>query len=545
MALAEDAALILANDRYERLARVPRADDVLDARSGLEDMGFTVAALRNGRAGQVAEALAAFLASSKDAERHVIVLAGQFVTDGDRTWFLTSDATVPNILGLGDKAVSVESLMQIASRTQGQSIVLLAPAGLVGAPTDDWLHYGLGALHAPQGVTVIRGLPRDIADFASNAMQVSGGDLAAVLAGRSGLLTSGYLPQVWMPMPHEEVAVQVPPAPVVPTGPAAPNPAVEQAAWAAAVRLDTVDALRSYLRRYPDGPHRAEAETLIAEIIAEPDRAARKAEEALRLSRDQRREIQRHLTLLDYNTRGIDGIFGPGSRRAIANWQQVNGYSQTTYLTTEQISRLDAQAARRSAELEAEAERQRAEQARLDRAYWEETGAKGDEPGYRAYIGRYPDGMFAEVAQEQLRLIEDQKRTVAATQDRAAWDQASAVNSVPGYRDYIRSFPQGAFVAEAQDRITAIEAESQGAGDRAAAEAGEAALNLNPITARLIEGKLRQLGLDPGEVDGVFDDATRRAIRRYQRARNLPATGYLDERTLVRLLADSVGIIGR
>lgn len=541
-AWAEDAALILANDRYERLSRVPRADDALDARSGLEDMGFAVVGLRNGRSDQVGEALAEFLDLSEDADRHVIVLAGQFVTDGDRTWFLTSDSKAPSLFGLGNGAVSVESLLQVASRSQGQAIVMLAPAGLIGAPTDDWLRYGLGRLDAPQGVTVIRGLPRDIADFASGPLVTADADLAGLLADQPELLVTGYLPKVWTPMPEEDAGAAVA---VVPQVDAGPNPAIEEISWARAVAMDTVEGFRAYLRVYPNGAHRSEAETLIAEIIAEPNRAARKAEDALGLSRDQRREIQRDLTLLDYNTRGIDGIFGPGSRRAIANWQQVNGYSQTTYLTTEQISRLDAQAARRSAELEAEAERQRAEVARLDRGYWEETGGKGDEPGYRAYIARYPDGIFAELAREQLRLIEAQKREAAAGRDRTAWDSARSINSIAGYRDYLRAFPQGAFVAEAEDRIVVLEAENSNAGSRAQGEAAEAALNLNPITARLIEGRLRQLGLDPGEVDGVFDNATRRAIRRYQSARNLNVTGYLDDGTIVRLLADSGIMIGR
>jgi len=284
---------------------------------------------------------------------------------------------------------------------------------------------------------------------------------------------------------------------------------------------------------------------IAAEIIAEPNRMARKAEEALSLTREQRREIQRALTILDYNTRGIDGIFGPGSRRAIANWQQVNGYGQTTYLTTEQISRLDAQASRRAAELEAEAERKRREEARLDRAYWDETGARGDEPGYRAYLGKYPDGIFSQLAQERLSAIEDQKRAAAEAEDRAAWDSARAGNTVAAYQTYLRAYPDGVFKADAEAQITALTQADSDQADLDAARAQEAALGLNPITARLVEARLQQLGLEPGVVDGRFDDDTRRALRRYQRARDLPVTGYLNEPTVVRLLADSVGVVGR
>jgi hypothetical protein len=77
----------------------------------------------------------------------------------------------------------------------------------------------------------------------------------------------------------------------------------------------------------------------------------------------------------------------------------------------------------------------------------------------------------------------------------------------------------------------------------ARAREAEARLNMNPVARRLAEARLEQLGLKPGVVDGRFDDNTRRAIRRYQQARRLEVTGYLDQNTVVRLLADS--ILGR
>ena len=48
--------------------------------------------------------------------------------------------------------------------------------------------------------------------------------------------------------------------------------------------------------------------------------------------------------------------FGRGTRTAITDWQKAQGFDATGFLTAEQITRLDAQAERRAAELEAEAE---------------------------------------------------------------------------------------------------------------------------------------------------------------------------------------------
>ena len=87
-------------------------------------------------------------------------------------------------------------------------------------------------------------------------------------------------------------------------------------------------------------------------------------------------------------------------------------------------------------------------------------------------------------------------------------------------------------------------ADSLSASDSLSA-AEENALNLSQSTRRVIESRLERLGLQPGRVDGTFDDDTRRAIRRYQSARNLDETGYVNEPFVVQILADSVRSIFR
>ena len=63
-------------------------------------------------------------------------------------------------------------------------------------------------------------------------------------------------------------------------------------------------------------------------------------------------------------------------------------------------------------------------------------------------------------------------------------------------------------------------------------------MNLNRLTRQLIEGRLDQLGLDPGTVNGQFGNKTRRAIRQFQRSRGLEPTGYISQAALVQLLVD-------
>ena len=66
-------------------------------------------------------------------------------------------------------------------------------------------------------------------------------------------------------------------------------------------------------------------------------------ERLLGLTLAERREIQRRLTLLGYNTRGADGVFGANSRRAIAAWQRDEGLRASGYLTADQIRELRRQ----------------------------------------------------------------------------------------------------------------------------------------------------------------------------------------------------------
>ncbi|MCZ0960944.1 peptidoglycan-binding domain-containing protein [Paracoccus benzoatiresistens] len=68
--------------------------------------------------------------------------------------------------------------------------------------------------------------------------------------------------------------------------------------------------------------------------------SAARAEDDIGLSRSQRAAIQAELTRRGYDTRGIDGVFGRGTRGAIASWQQANRMSATGYLTVQQADQL-------------------------------------------------------------------------------------------------------------------------------------------------------------------------------------------------------------
>ncbi len=475
-AMAEDAALLLGVERYQEFRRVSGADDLARAEGDLSDAGYAVEVATNESGRDMLPELNRFVAEVADADRLIVALSGRFYSDGDRAWLMASDARDPSLFGMGDTAISVDSLMHVLAQTPGQALLVLGIDEGDSNSLGQGLSQGVGRLDIPQGVSVIVSAPGSVDDVLTEAAR-DGADLVAYVDDSRRLRMEGFRPASLVMQPDAD-------------GPA-PRPAGDPtvAAWRDAQTQDTADSYRDFLFQYPDSPYAAEARRKLDEIENDPVRLDRLSEESLNLNRNARRAIQRNLTLLGYNTRGVDGIFGPGSRNAIRNWQQTNGFQQTSFLTREQIDRIDAQARRRAAEIEAEEEREREEALRLDRAYWEETGARGDIAGYRAYLERYPEGAFAEEATQKL-------------------------NELTG-----RDREEDQRVEDAQEQ--------------------ERRLNVNPILARLIESRLAQLGFNPGNVDGRFDRDTRRAIARYQTSRNLPSTGYLSEPTLARLLADT------
>ena len=475
-AFADDAALLMGVERYDDFRRVNGATDVLNASDELRDAGYEVATLSNGSVRDMRRLAEALADEALSAERLVVALSGRFATDGTRTWFLAEDAETPTPFGL-QGAISVDTVLDVLARTPGQAVLVLGYDQDGFSSFGPYLREGVGNLDVPQGVSVIYGEPDRITGVLTDAVAAAGGDVMAYVRDNRRLNMLGFQPQSLIMQPATATAEY--------TSPTLPTIEPSLRAWNNAQEANTADAYRDFIFDNPGSPYAAEARRRLDQIESDPIRLAEIAEDALNLTRNERRAIQRNLTLLDFNTRGVDGIFGPGSRGAIRNWQQNNGFPQTSYLTTEQINRIDAQASRRAAEIAAEEEQAREEALALDRDYWEETGARGTPAGYQAYLERYPEGIFA---------------------------------------------------GEARDRLAAVDEQSNDA-----AKAREDALNINPVLRRLIENRLRQLGFNPGEVDGRFDRDTRRAIAQYQRQGNLPATGYLDQATLARLLADTFG----
>lgn len=573
---AENRALIVGTQVYGDETELTAAAGISDAATALESAGFEVVSRVDADIDGLRGDLDAFL-TDDTPERSVILLTGLFASSGDLGWYLPGEVDDPSLATVDSQALSLGTVMEIARRSQDGAVVLL---GVGTAESEDeasgdapialgtGLMPGLGDMVPPEGVTVISGTIPDILEFAEETLVMRGLSLPEMLEDAPALEAQGTLSPATSFLPAEDVDR------------AERAAAAELAVWRSAQDSDAISAYEAYLTSYPDGTFVDQAQAAIDALAQDPERI----ETALELDRSARRELQDQLNVLGYDTRGVDGIFGPGSRSAISNWQDANEFEATGFLNAEQIASLREMAAAREAELEEERRAQAQERERADRAYWEDIGRGQDEAGLRAYLERFPDGSFSDVASARLSEIE-------TVRDRAAWESAEAEDTQAAYRDYLDAFENGAFADRARarlaemtqsDAIAADEAAwaaaqqadtadayaeylddfpggaySEPASDRLAeltedrdaennaalverAREEESTLGLNPISRSLVEMQLLAQGFNPGQPDGQLDDSTRQALRGYQDARGLPVTGYVDRQTLNRLIGDGL-----
>lgn len=415
LALAENAALIVGVSDYENYSDVRDGSRSVTAARSLDRIGFSIEAKADASRRETLQMLLRMVPKLASADRAIVVLSGNFLNYGGSNWFLAANSGRPTVMNIGDQGIYLGSILDVLAEVPGGAVLVLGERD--GAR--DYrgrINLGLGEIDIPQGVTVIRGTAGQVAAFTRNRLTNEDTDIIAA-ARADGLTLEGFVPRR-MPLiegfaagNNDELVFDF-----------SPNEGSQSAAnadlraWQAAQEADTVEAYRAYREEFSNGRYRSEARQRMTVLQNDPIYQARKTEEALNLSRDQRRQIQAALTNLDFNTRGVDGIFGNGSRRAIGDWQEAQGYGRTEYLSQSNIRLIMRQARSQREEVEA-----------ADRAYWSQTGASGGRSGLQQYLSRYPEGVFADEAKQSLEQL---NQSTAALDRARAEEEALNLSSV-------------------------------------------------------------------------------------------------------------------
>ena len=232
-------------------------------------------------------------------------------------------------------------------------------------------------------------------------------------------------------------------------------------------------------------------------------------EAALELTSTQKRIIQSRLNLLGHDTRGIDGAFGSGTRRAITAWQQANNLPATGYLTRADADALMNAGTTPSGRPVSDEETAARDELALNLTR-EDRVAVQQALVQAGHDTRGVDGTFGSGTRRAIR----------------DWQTAQG-DAVTGYLTaaQVRTL-RGGTSAPAVPVVTP---------GRGATAEDEARLDLGSIDRTEVQSRLSALGYDPNGIDGRFGPGTRRAISAWQGDNGLTATGYLNRDQLARL----------
>jgi uncharacterized caspase-like protein len=162
--------------------------------------------------------------------------------------------------------------------------------------------------------------------------------------GHTNLIGSVYL----NPAPAAPGAVvEAPNTPAVTTGPVSE---VELEFWRSIKDSNKPEELNAYLTNYPNGTFKSLALARIAALQDGPSTATRNlttgidpltfteeasqiTEDQIGLDKNQRRDVQRRLNGLGFDTK-VSGRFDEATRAVITRWQAARGYPKTGFLNT-------------------------------------------------------------------------------------------------------------------------------------------------------------------------------------------------------------------
>jgi uncharacterized caspase-like protein len=173
--------------------------------------------------------------------------------------------------------------------------------------------------------------------------------------GHTDLIGSVYLnPAAGAPSEQAE-------APNAPAAAVSPASEVELEFWRSVKESNKPEELNAYLTNYPNGTFKSLALARIASLQDGPSTQTRNltagtdpatftqeadqtSEDQIGLDKGQRRDVQRRLTAIGFDTR-VNGKFDEQTRAVITRWQAARGYPKSGFLNALQLKALQSEIA--------------------------------------------------------------------------------------------------------------------------------------------------------------------------------------------------------
>lgn len=315
VAAAADLALVIGNHDYHNAPDALTAEaDARAVAETLEQRGYDVTSGIDLDRDEMRQHIAAFSEQLDDGgvDRVVVFYSGHTLSSGGMTYLAPVDQGNGSMVEAMMDGVPLDLVLRLSGHAPGAAVVFIDGAQFDSFQAEAYAAPGLADIAAPEGVLVVsaaapgRAIPRSFTGQSAFGRQVVDDFLAPGV--RVGTAVNGLSPPAWA------------------TGDTDTSLALVQG---------SADSVASRARSEPP------AETQPPERAVSDPKAT---EERLGLTRAERRKVQENLTALGYNTRGVEGIFGPGTRTALERWQKANDLPQTGFLTSAQVVFLNEQA---------------------------------------------------------------------------------------------------------------------------------------------------------------------------------------------------------
>lgn len=548
-ALADGVALVIGNGDYanapDAVTAVRDAEAVAD---GLRAAGWDVTIGTDLDRFAMRRVISRFAETVGAADSIVLFYSGHALRSDGVTYMAPTDAQGDTLTDVVFDGVPLDLTLRMAADKPGRAVLFIDGAQLRGFRPNDVVEPGLAAMEGPEGVLIVsaaepgRAVRRSRFHNSRFAQEVIDRFLQPGAAAQTVATESD--PPIYVTGSVDADFVLAGTSDVVTADNVSAE--LELAFWRAAERSGAAADYAAYLRRFPEGLFASFARARLGldeEDTTVPDEPevdpAIQADRDLNLSRIRKRQIQTWLLALGFDPRGIDGLFGRGSRAAIKRWQQKNGFTANSWLTAEQVERLTAQGKAAIAEQERIAAEKKAIRDAEDAAYWSATGAKETPTGYRAYLDKYPDGNKARIARAALAKLDEARADARARRESRIFERARKADTATGYRDYLAQYPKGTYRDQALARVEQIEGAERAAAELARLGQVENALGMTEGDKAFFERVLRETGFAAGEPDGILDERTRAALKGFQASRGLKPTGFFDRDSVVTLVLES------
>ncbi len=156
-------------------------------------------------------------------------------------------------------------------------------------------------------------------------------------------------------------------------------------------------------------------------------------------------------------------------------------------------------------------------EATQDAEAWQAAADEDNAASYKSYLATFPQGLFADIAEMRVEVLEEAKkpkeeevaalavdRSINAAEDLLMWNDIQAAGTAEQYRIYLEKFPEGVFAKLARLRL---EDATKGSDETVPAISGRVTANYEEFSENPLYPEITDCDREAGHVQEIADPA--------------------------------------